>query len=183
MDADILHLYVRTSVDPLALADAVRGLVWRLDPAQPVEVSTMALAVAQYQRAPRFRIAVLGALAVLGLLLAMLGTHAVVAHAVGQRRAEIAVRLALGAGRNSIVRSVVVRTLALAAVASVLGLAGAVTGAVVARGLLFDLAPVDAASLTAATGVLVVVVLATAYPIARRAGGVDPVQALRSDAG
>ena len=75
------------------------------------------------------------------------------------------------------------RTLGLAAVASILGLVGAVIGAVVARGLLFELAPVDAASLTAATGVLVVVVLATAYPIARRAGGVDPVEALRSDAG
>jgi putative ABC transport system permease protein len=183
METDILHLYVRTSIDPLALGDAVRGLVWRLDPAQPVEVSTMALAIAQFQRAPRFRIAVLGALAALGLLLAMLGTHAVVAHAVGQRRAEIAVRLALGAGRGSIVRSIVVRTLGLAAVASVLGLVGAVTGAVVARGLLFELAPVDAASLTAATGMLVAVVLATAYPIARRAGSVDPVQALRSDGG
>jgi predicted permease len=182
MDGTPLHLYVRTSSDPVLLADAVRSLVWRIDPAQPVDVSTMAAAVDQFHRAPRFRTVVLGALAMLGLLLSVLGTHAVVAHAVGQRRAEIAVRLALGAGRGEIVRLVVGRALWLAGWGGVVGLVAAVIAARLARGLLFDVGPMDAVSLVAAAVVLLLLVVATAYPIARRAGGLDAARALRPDA-
>jgi predicted permease len=140
IDGDPLHLYVRTSGDPLAHAEAIRALIGRLDPTQPVEVSTMTAAVEQFHRAPRFRAAVLAALAGLGLLLAVLGTHAVVAHAVGQRRAEIAIRLALGASRQQVVRLIVSRTLILAGIGSTLGLGAAMVGARAARGVLFGVA-------------------------------------------
>ena len=121
---------------------------------------------------------VLGAFA---LLLSGLGIYGVVAFAVARRTREIGVRMALGAGRRSVMGSVLAGGLGLALPGIVIGGVAAVAVGHLMRFLLLGLSPADPLALGGvAASLLVVVVAASAVP-ARRASAVEPMEALRSE--
>jgi FtsX-like permease family protein len=103
-----MSLVVRTTGDPKAVANAVREAILRVDPDQPVfNVQTMKEVVSTSINSRRFEMLLLGAFAVLGLTLAILGIYGVISYGVRQRRHEIGIRMALGAQRLNVLNMVI----------------------------------------------------------------------------
>jgi putative ABC transport system permease protein len=176
-------ILVRTVTDPLDFLNAVRGEIAIVDrqvalrqPGSLQEVLQRGL----YSQ-PRFSLIVLGLFAVTGTLLVAIGVFSVMAYTVSQQTKEIAVRMALGAGRRHVL-GVVLRlgTQLLGAGAAAGLLASAATGRLIANQL-WNTSPHDPMTLAAATSVIAVVALAACYIPARRAMMVDPIAALRHD--
>jgi ABC-type antimicrobial peptide transport system permease subunit len=123
----------------------------------------------------------LGSFGALGLLIAIVGIYGLMAFVVSQRTREIGVRIALGASRASVVGMVVAKSLVLVASGLLAGGGAAWFLSSTARAFLFGLEPTDPRAFAAAAATLVLAALiATAIP-ARRAAGVNPVEALRSE--
>jgi ABC-type antimicrobial peptide transport system permease subunit len=115
------------------------------------------------------------------LLLAILGIYSVIAFSVAARVQEMAIRMALGSQRSSIVRLVLESGAKLAVVGCVLGLSGAAAASGLLRSLLFGVSPFDPIVLTlAAIGVMLLAVAASVLP-ALRAASIEPMQALRGE--
>jgi O-antigen/teichoic acid export membrane protein len=115
------------------------------------------------------------------LPLATVGIYSVVAYLVAQRRAEIGIRVALGARAAQVGRLVVLQTLRLAGLGTLLGLAGALALTRSLRSLLFGVSPTDPLTLGAVAALLVLVAAAASFAPARRAMRIDPVEALRHE--
>ena len=113
------------------------------------------------------------------LLLAGLGIYGTISYVVNEQRQEIAIRLALGAQRGTILKMILRRGLGLAAAGAGLGVAGAWIVSHLMAGLLYGISPSDPLTYIGVTAVLVVVSLAACYIPARRAMRVDPIVALR----
>ena len=124
---------------------------------------------------------IFGTVGVVGVLLASVGVYGVLAYSVSQRTQEIGVRVALGAGREHVLKLVVGQGLGLALVGVVVGLVLAALGTPLARSLLFNVSPFDPLSFVAVSVFLVAVALIASYVPARRATRVDPVVALRQE--
>jgi predicted permease len=176
-----LSLVVRTAREPEALAPLVRSLVAEEDPAAVVETATLASRVSASLAQPRFAAAALSAFALLALALAATGLYGVLSYEVSQRRREIGVRSALGAGPGRIVRMVVRQGLGVTAVGLVLGVAGAAGLTRLLGGLLFGVEPLDAIAFAAAPLLLLAVAGGACLLPARRAAAVDPCEALRGE--
>jgi predicted permease len=117
----------------------------------------------------------------LALLIAAIGLYSVIAYGVAQRRTELGVRMALGAGVAGIVVMVLRQGLALVLIGIALGLPLALFGARRIESLLFETAPADVTVFGGVALLLVVIaVLASVLPAAR-AGRTDPAEALRPD--
>jgi putative ABC transport system permease protein len=173
---------VRTAGDEVALADSLRRAVGELDPQLPLaRLRPLAELLAESTAARRLRTWALGGLAALATLLASTGIYGSLAHAVGTRRRELSVRMAVGAGRRQILGLVLGEGAMLTGVGLLAGGAGAVAGARALRQLLFGVEPLDLASFAAAAGLLAIVALLAAWLPARRAAAVDPAQVLRAD--
>jgi ABC-type antimicrobial peptide transport system permease subunit len=119
------------------------------------------------------------AFAATALLLAGLGIYGTISYVVNEQRGEIAIRLALGAQKVTILKMVLRRGLRLAAAGAALGVAGALLVSHLMAGLLYDVSPGDPLTFIGLTAVLVLVALAACYIPARRAMRVDPIVALR----
>ena len=124
---------------------------------------------------------VLGGFAALALLLAAVGLYGVLSYMVTSNRAEIGIRVALGAQPREVFRMVTGRALALAAAGAALGLTGCVALRSVLATVLFGVGPSDPGTLAAATVLLLAVALAAGGFPARRAMRMDPVSALREE--
>ena len=177
-----MDVVLRTDVPPRSLAVAVERVVRGIDPELPVaRVLTLEEVVARSVSEPRFYMVLLGSFAGTALFLAALGLFGVVSYAVGQRTRELAVRLALGAGRGELVRMVLRDALLLAAVGVAVGLAGALALSRTIETMLFSLSSTDPATLGTVALVLLGTALLAGYLPARRATTIDPVIALRSE--
>jgi putative ABC transport system permease protein len=173
-------MMLRTAVPPRTLESAVRGQMAALDPLVPVfQVRTMDELLATQVLEPRFHTLLLGCFAGIAVLLTMVGLYGVVAYSVTRRTREIGVRMALGAGRSTVLFMVVKRTLALVLIGLVLGLAGAMAGGELLRSMLFGVKPLDPLVLAIACCMIGVTGALAAYLPARRATKVDPMVALR----
>jgi ABC-type antimicrobial peptide transport system permease subunit len=177
-----MDVAVRTSGDPSALAPSVRQAVARVDRTIPLaRIRAMDDVVSASLSDRRFNLFLIGAFAVLALVLAAAGTYGVMAYLVTQRYRELGVRLAVGARPSSILGLVMRQGFFIAAIGTAAGL-----GAwwVIARGLetlLFGVTPTDPLTLAGAVATLfAMTALACAGP-ARRAARVDPVVVLRSE--
>jgi predicted permease len=173
---------VREGTDALAVAPALRSLVRSLDTAVPVtRIRTLEQMVRDGVTSRWFDAMVIGALAVVSLVLALGGLYAVTAYSVSQRTREIGVRMALGADRASVLTFVLRQGLMMAAGGILLGLLAAVPLVRFVSSMLFDVQPLDPAAFgLVAVLVTLVAVLATLVP-ARRASRVDPITALRAE--
>ncbi len=174
------YLAVRSSGDPMRLADAVREQVWEVDKEQPVAGVMPLENLVENNLAPRrIQASLLGAFAALALLLATLGIYAVLSFVVTQRTQEIGVRVALGAEPGDVMRAVLSQGMKLYALAAVLGLAASLA---LARTLQHSLYGVSASDPISFGGVIILLAGVTAlacYVPARRAMHVDPMVALR----
>ncbi len=177
-----LSVAFRTVSDPAALAPAALGAIRRLDPSLPVtDVRTMRERVSASVAAQRLMASLLAGFAIVALLLAAVGLYGVLALAVAQRRAEIGVRMALGAPRGQVVGLIVKRGMRLTAAGLALGLVAAVGAARLLSSLLYRTTPGDLPTFLAVPLVLALVALAATALPALRASRIDPIQALRSE--
>jgi len=123
----------------------------------------------------------MGGFAAAALLLAAVGLYGVLTQVVAQRTREIGVRLALGAGRAAIGRTVIQRGLAPVAAGLIIGLAGSILVGRYLGGLLYGTSATDVVTLGVVVGALSLAALIACIIPTRRALRVDPVQALRGD--
>jgi predicted lysophospholipase L1 biosynthesis ABC-type transport system permease subunit len=176
-----LLVAVRTAGSPAAFAGTLEAAVHAIDPPLPVaNVSPMTQLVSRTLARRRFNTTLLAGLAALGLNLLAVGVDGVMSHGVAQRASELALRLALGAGRAHVVRLVMGDALRLTLAGTAIGLVLALLSARLLRGLLFQVSPLDPLALAvAAVLVLLTALLAATLP-ALRAARTPPFRALRS---
>ncbi|HSC27520.1 MAG TPA: FtsX-like permease family protein, partial [Vicinamibacterales bacterium] len=117
----------------------------------------------------------------LALVLAVIGTYAVVSHSVSRRTHEIGVRLALGATRARVTRMVVGETMTVAGLALVAGVPAAMASARLLSNYLFEVAPSDPGTIAMASVLMLLSALMGAALPVRRAARVNPVVALRGE--
>jgi putative ABC transport system permease protein len=175
-------LVVRSSLRPAVLAAAVAGVAREFDPTLPMrEYRTMRSAVDRATSARRFTVGILGACGLIALFLAGLGLYGVLAHSVAERRAEISVRMALGATPRAIVRDVIGRTLRLTIAGVAIGAVLAIAATRLAGSLLFGVGRADPVTF-GTTGVLLLSVAALAGAIpAVRAARISVLGAIQSE--
>jgi predicted permease len=176
----VMNVAVRTTIDPAALAQTARTQALKVDPDQPVHsITTMDRLMSDTMQEDRFAMLFVALFAVAGLVTAATGVYALLAYTVGQRRREIAVRMAIGASSYSVAKLIVMESLMLAVVGCVVGAFGVAAVSRLARSILFGIAPSDPLTLLATAVVLVTVVLAASWLPARRAARINPVSAMR----
>ena len=115
----------------------------------------------------------------IALVLSAVGIYGVISYLVGQRRAEIGIRIALGAQSSQVSRLVVGHALRLVSVGAALGLLASLLSTRVLGSLLYDVSPNDPISLALSVMILLAVTLLASLGPTRRALRVDPVDALR----
>jgi predicted permease len=122
-----------------------------------------------------------GGFASVALLLSVVGLYGVIAYSVSQRTREIGVRMALGAERSSVCKLILSEAAWLTVAGVVTGLISSVAAATLMRKLLFGVQAWDVPTLAAVAAALTASALFASYLPARRAAGIDPMQALRSE--
>jgi putative ABC transport system permease protein len=176
------YLMIRTTVSPESVIGAVRDAVQSVDPSlEAANFLTMSQILTRSVAQPRFYVILLGAFAVLALVLATLGIYVVIAYAVSQRTREIGVRMALGARSSSVLGLVIKQGMSLTLIGVILGLAASVAVTRLMRDLLFEVSPTDPVTFTSIAILLALVALVACYLPARRAANVDPMVALRCE--
>jgi len=177
-----MDLIVRTSLaEPTAIVPAIRRAIASVDPAASVDrVQAMSAAVHRSLARVTFILALLAIAAGMALLLSAVGTYGVIAYLVTQRRAEIGLRMALGASASDVTRMVVGHSLRLALLGAAIGTAAALAAVRLMASLLYGVKPTDPTTFVAAIGFLLVVGALASLTPARRAVRVDPVDALRA---
>jgi putative ABC transport system permease protein len=175
-----MFVVMRTSLDPLNLAPAVRAEIRALDPDVPASnVRTMEQLISESLSQPGFQATLLTLFSGTALLLAGIGVYGVMAFVVTQRIGEIGIRMALGAQPRDIFGLVFRRALAVVLAGLAVGTAGGLLLTRFLSGLLFGVGTTDPATFVATGGVLAAVALLASYLPARRAMRVDPMVALR----
>ena len=178
-----MTIVVRTAgTDPVELSAAVRQAVWSVDASVPLtDVHTMEDYVSRSVAAPRFRTVLLGALAGVALLLAIVGIYGVLSYSVSQRGREMAIRIALGAPSQRVIRLVVGQGMTLVLTGVALGLGAAFALTRLLSGFLFNVEATDFATFALLPFLLLAVAVGAAYVPARRATRADPIAALKHE--
>ena len=173
-------LVVRASVPPLTLVPAIRQIIGRADPEQPIANIRLLEDIVADQTAPRqTQLGVLAGFAGVAMLLAAVGLYGLLAFTVSQRMREIGLRMALGATPASMVALVMKRGTLLAACGAAVGAAGAYGAGRWMESILAGVSPRDAAVFAAAIGVSLTLALAGTLLPAVRASRVNPLAATR----
>jgi len=173
---------IRTAMDPLRLAPSLRGAVHELDKELPVsEIGTLTGNIAHSTRERRFTAALVAGFAALALVLAAVGIYGLISYTVAGRTREIGVRMALGAGRTTILAMVLKRALLLAGAGVAIGVAGSLALTRLLGSLLFGVSATDPAVFAGVSLFLLAVAALAGYLPARRAASVDPLIALRHE--
>jgi len=166
---------------PEELTRAVKAALAEMNPLIRVEFRPMMTQLEDSMTTERLMAGLSGGFGVLAGLLAALGLYGVISYMVTRRRGEIGLRMALGAGREQVLRLVMKEVVLLLAIGVAAGLVLSVWAGQAAAAMLYELKPYDPMSLAAGVVALVLVALvATAAPV-RRALGVDPMVALRDE--
>jgi ABC-type antimicrobial peptide transport system permease subunit len=175
-------IVARTSLKPMQLVADMRRQVERLDPGVAI-ANPRALdeAMAGSMTDRRTLLTLVGTFAGGALSLAWIGLYGVMAYSVATRRREICIRMALGAARRDVVRTVLGDGLRLTTAGLTLGVVGALGAARLLGTQLFQVHPYDPLVLAGTIGSVTIVALMASYLPAWRATGFDPIAALRNE--
>jgi putative ABC transport system permease protein len=172
--------YVRTSVDPLTLTDAIRAEVHACDKSQQAfDIFNEEELLASSTQTHRLYTMYLGFFAVAALVLASLGVYGIISYSVAQRTHEMGVRMALGAQRMDVFKLVIKKGLTLIVVGLLIGVAAALALTRVLTNLLYGVTPTDPFTFVVVSLFLTAIGLVACYIPARRATKIDPMSALR----
>jgi len=176
-----LNLVVRTAVPAPSLSTAATGVIRSIDPDQPVgSVRTMAEVRDEQLTSQRLSAVLLGAFAVVALVLASVGIYSVLSYIVRGRRHELGIRSALGAQTSDLIRMVLHEGMTPAALGIALGAAAAVAASFSFQRLVFGGSASDPLMLAAVSATLALVALLASLLPAYRASRLDPSTILRS---
>jgi putative ABC transport system permease protein len=173
------QIAVRTA-GAVSVTSVLREIVQSLDKEQPVnEVRAMNDIVAETYGAIRFPMTLLWIFSALALVLSAIGIFGVMSYMVGRRSHEIAIRLALGAGRGTVLQLVMGEAFGITGGGIVLGLIGSAALSRIMSGYVYGISTTDPLTFAAAAALLAAVSLLASYLPAQRATRVDPMIALR----
>ncbi len=177
-----MTLVARTQMEPQVILPSLRKAVEGLNKDLPLyETRTMEQYLASAVAQPRLNMMLLVVFAGVAIVLTAVGIYGVMAYSVAQRTQEIGIRMALGAQRFDVLRLIVGQGARLVALAMVLGVAAALAAAKLIASLLFGVAATDLPTLMSVAFLLTLIALAACWLPARRASGIDPITALRTE--
>jgi predicted permease len=173
---------IRTKIAPEAIVPALRRAVTQIDSNLTLEdVRSQREQIGESMRMERALAALIGSFGLLALALAAVGIYGIMAYSVANRKNEIGIRLALGA-QPAQVRGMILRESTWLAVAGIVaGMGAALLLTRLVKSMLYGIEPYDPTTMTAGTLVLLAVALAASWIPARRAAGVQPMEALRHE--
>jgi putative ABC transport system permease protein len=175
-----MTLVVRTSADPKSLVSAVTNAINESDSEIPIrDVQTMDDLVANSLSQPRLNLSLLGAFAMLAVVLAAIGIYSVLSYSVKRRVQEIGIRLALGATLQDVLRMIILEGMRPTLLGVTIGVAGALALARVMSTLVYGVKPTDPLTFLSVAVTLALVALCASLIPAYRAAKVDPMAALR----
>ena len=173
---------MRTQGDPMRYVGTVRRMVHDADSRVPVtNLKTQAADIDQTINQEIVFARLCSAFAILALTIACVGLYATMAYAVARRTGEIGLRLALGAGRGTVIWMILRDVCVLAAVGLAIGVSAAFAASRLIESLLFETKPNDPRAVALAAAILLTAALVAGYGPARRASRVDPLTALRHE--
>lgn len=176
------YVVARTAPHAGDLSAAVRAAVRAIDPEGPApQIGTVDEWFDREMAKPRFYLALLGAFAGLGVILAAVGIYGVIAYGVALRTREFGIRMALGAERKHILKLVLGGGLRLTCIGAALGLAGSLALTRLLTTMLYEVRPNDPLTFGCVLALLTGIALVACYIAARRAVGVNPNVALRCE--
>jgi len=174
--------YVRTTVDPGTIGDAIRAEVQGVDPTIPVfNVRTMDFIVSTFLAERRFALELLGIFAGVALLLAAIGIYGVMSYTFSRRTNEIGIRIAMGAKRTDILKMALSESAVTIAFGVVAGLVGSLALTRFLQSMLFSVKPTDPLTFISIAALLGGVTLLACLVPAQRATRVEPLVALRHE--
>jgi predicted permease len=173
---------VHTAGNPTALTPSLRSMLKEIDPNLPLsDVQTLDEIVSRSMAPRRFNMFLLSIFAGVALLLALVGIYGVLAYSVGQRTAEIGLRVALGATPRKVLALIVGQGMRPILIGIGVGLAGALALSRFVSSLLFNVKPMDPLTYVVVALLVAAAALLSCYVPALRALRVDPVAALRQE--
>jgi predicted permease len=175
-------IVLRSQLPPEQMEDSLRSTVRSIDPKLPlIHIESMEKVVAEGQASRRFSTALISSFAAAGVLLALLGIYSVIAFSAALRTHELAIRLALGSQRSSVLRLVLVSGAKLGLIGCGIGAVAAIFATRLLRSLLFQVDPLDPIVIVSAAILIFLLALAASLIPARRAASIEPMQALRNE--
>jgi predicted permease len=177
-----MNVVMRTTLPPAALSGTIERLVRGVDAAVPVvRLRDMDSVFAESIGRPKLLAQLLGSFAGLALLLAGIGTYGVLSYMVTERRREIGIRVALGAGRSDVLTQFMKQGLQVTAVGVTIGLVGALAVNRLIASLLFGVQPTDTMTIAFVIATIVAVAVVASWLPAWRASRLDPNVVLRGE--
>jgi ABC-type antimicrobial peptide transport system permease subunit len=173
---------VRSSLSASALADSIRGVVWKIDPQVPIPtLKSLDDQVDESVATERFQTLLLSSFGAAALLLALLGVYGVLTYSVSLRQQEFGIRIALGSNRAALT-VLVLRQAAYPVLGGIaVGLGAALMATRWVRSLLYETQPIDPVAISVSIVLLLAVAALAATVPARRAASADPMRALRME--
>jgi putative ABC transport system permease protein len=178
----VMNFIAHTVAESPSLVAPLRRAVWAVDPRLAIDdVEPMDVVVQSSVAVPRFYASVMGAFALVALVLASAGIHSILAYAVSRRSREIGIRMALGAQRPRVVGLIVRQGMTLTLAGIVAGVLASMALTRFLQAMLFEVRPNDPVVFGASVGLLVVVALAACVAPATRAVRIDPLLTVRGE--
>jgi ABC-type antimicrobial peptide transport system permease subunit len=169
-------------MEPASLAASAERVIHDIDPGLAVfAVEPLDVTISRSVSQRRFTAVLLCAFAALAVILAAIGIHGLLSYNVAQRRQEIGIRIALGAGRGAVLGLILREGMVIIVAGLIGGLTGALLLTRLLQALLFGVSPTDPLTFVVVAAVLTAVALVATLLPARRAARVDPLPALRTE--
>jgi predicted permease len=181
-DVGAMTYEIRTRMEPDAILPALRRVVAQIDPDLPlVNMRTQQQQIDADLEQERIFVTLTSGFGLLALALACVGIYGIMAYSVANRRSEIGIRMALGAQPGQVRGMILRESTWLAGAGIVVGVAAALLLTRLVKSMLYGIQPYDPPTLAGGVLILLVVALASSWIPARRAAGVQPMDALRHE--